>query len=123
MEKKSQQQKQNEREMAEYIFSILKSQKPIIWSWGANSFASENGNLIFRVNGFKHKGLVRVRYNRGKDLFEVELAIKGGRVIKLFTDVYFDELVNVIDSAVETDNDQSETYKRNVSKFLKGGKI
>ena len=42
-------QKQNEREMAEYIFSILKSQKPIIWSWGANSFANENGNLILTL--------------------------------------------------------------------------
>jgi len=58
-------------EMAKYIYSILKSQLNIMWSWGFNTpVAIENG-LMFKVQGFLFKGWVKVVYNEGADLFDV----------------------------------------------------
>lgn len=89
--------------MAEYILSILRSQLVIMWSWGFNSPTrlSDNRGLAFKVQGFKYKGWVEVIYEEGLDTFTVVLKQTGHSV----EDVYFDELVSVIDNLVErTDN-------------------
>ena len=68
-------------EMANYIYSILRSQPMIMFSWGFNNplaLANEEG-LVFSVNGFKHKGNVKIVYHSGKDLF----VCAGGAVYKL----------------------------------------
>ncbi len=74
-----------------------------MWSWGFhNPVALPNDEgLIFRVNGFKHKGFVKVVYNEGKDLFVVILLDNQNNESQRLEDVYFDMLVNVIDEAVE----------------------
>lgn len=87
-------------EMAMYIMNILHSQVMVMWSWGFhNPVAIENG-LRFLVQGFKFKGTVQVLYCEGKDLFSVSL-IKNGKEVKTIEDVYIDNLVQVIDEAVE----------------------
>ena len=89
--------------MAEYILQILCSQLMIMWSWGFNSPTrlTDNKGLAFKVQGFKYKGWVEVVYDEGLDTFSVILK-KTGKVVE---DVYFDELVNVIDGLVERTDD------------------
>lgn len=96
--------------MAEYILSILRSQLVVMWSWGFNSPTrlSDNRGLAFKVQGFKYTGLVEVVYDEGLDTFTVILK-KTGKTIE---DVYFDELVNVIDSLVERTDDYEERVNR-----------
>lgn len=96
--------------MAEYILFILRSQLMVMWSWGFNSPTrlSDNRGLAFKVQGFKYKGWIEVVYDEGLDTFSVILKQTGMKV----EDVYFDELVNVIDSLVERTDD----YQEKVSK-------
>lgn len=90
--------------MAKYIMTILKTQLMVVWSWGFNSpIAIENG-LLFKVQGFKFRGIVEVKYNEGSDLFDVSF-IKAGKYVKTIDGVFFDMLVETIDNYVEkTDN-------------------
>lgn len=88
-------------EMAKYILSILRSQVGIVMSWGFHkAFALQDG-LGFRVQGFLFTGIVRVHYDEGSDTFNVRLERRDGSLYKERQDVYFDELVNVIDGLVE----------------------
>lgn len=98
--------------MAEYILQILRTQLMVVFSWGFHTpqrLPNDKG-LAFQVDGFKYKGMVKVFYNVGVDLFEVHL--DNGNVEK---DVYADQLVDVIDGMVErTDNyveNVIDTYK------------
>ena len=69
---------ENDKEMAEYIYSILLSDKTVIWSWGfRNPTIIENG-LKFKVSGFIFKGWVNVIYNGGSDLFDIKLITFNG---------------------------------------------
>ena len=93
--------------MAEYILKILRSQLMVMLSWGFNKpqrLPNDRG-LRFNVNGFKYKGVVDVRYNDTRDLFEVLLG--DGTLVE---DVYIDCLVNVIDGLVE----RVDNYKERV---------
>lgn len=96
--------------MAEYIMAILRNRLMVVFSWGFNSpmRLPDDGGLAFKVNGYKHKGLVVVRYHRGKDLFDVELLDRNKQVVQIIEDVYFDSLVETIDEAVERTNGYKE---------------
>ena len=99
--------------MAEYILSILRLELMAVFSWGFHSpmaLPNDEG-LAFKVNGFKHKGWVLVKYDEGKDLFDVELRDKSLNVIRNIEDVYFDQLVAVIDNAVEHTANYEEQVK------------
>jgi len=100
-------------EMAKYIILILKSQINIMWSWGFNSPHSlpNDEGLIFRVQGFKHKGFVSVVYNAGADLFDVILYNRQIAVKSKTEGIYFDMLVDVIDGLVERTSDYEEMVK------------
>ena len=88
-------------EMAKYIMTILKTQLIIVWSWGFhNPVALENG-LQFTVQGRLFKGVVRIEYNEGTDLFDVSF-IKACKVVETVDGVYFDSLVDTIDFYVES---------------------
>ena len=104
--------------MTNYIFSILKSQPQILFSWGFISpkALEDNKGLVFEVNGFKHKGWVKVIYNEGKDLFEVNLIDDKGIEVKKIEDVFFDLLVEVIDEAVERTDDYDDRVRDFYSK-------
>lgn len=100
--------------MAEYIFSIFRTQLMVVFSWGFHrptALPNDEG-LSFKVNGFKHKGWVFVKYNEGKDLFDVELRDNSLNIVRSIEDVYFDQLVAVIDNAVEHAANYEEQVKK-----------
>ena len=112
------QNNQIDTSMAKYIVSIFKTRPNIVMSWGYhNAIAIQNG-IMFLVNGFIFKGWVKVFYEEGLDTFTVSLIKKNGTVVKTIEDVYFDNLVSVIDFNVETKNDQTEKYKQQVNRWL-----
>jgi|694.fasta_scaffold03804_49 hypothetical protein len=99
-----------------------------VWSWGANGwthgkmpineqgFGGENF-LIFKVQGFLFKGMVRVIL-AWDDTYTVQLLKKekGELVVKdEITNVYCDELTDIIDRKVEHCGDE-EKYKQQVNK-------
>ena len=93
--------------LAKYIWSILTSQPIILMSWGIDpkTVRTIELGLEFHCQGFKHRGLVRVTLNEGEDLFEVSLMDENGEIVNTIESVFCDNLVAVIDGAVEkTDN-------------------
>ena len=100
-----------DKEMAEYIYSILLSQPIIIMSWGLLHPRIIHNGLSFQVNGFKHKGKVRIQYNEGQDLFDVYLLEDNDKLVDTINLVYLDQLVEVIDERVE----KTEDYKDRVN--------
>lgn len=97
-----------------YIMSIFKTQLMVVWSWGFNSPMAVKNGLRFKVQGFKFRGTVEVRYNEGSDLFDVSF-IKAGKVIKTIDGVFFDMLVETIDNYVEKTSDYEERVKAEYS--------
>lgn len=100
-------------DIAETIRQQLLATTPfnVICSWGAfYGFYSAPYKgmpaLLFKVNGRLFKGIVIVAYN-DNDTYEVYLRdSKGDRL--LATDVYFDMLGDVIDTAIEKGNSEEE---------------
>jgi len=88
-------------EMANYILSILKTNLNIVWSWGYHNPKPLENGLSFRVQGFLHKGWVIVEYNEGSDLFDIKLLSDQLKEVKAIEGIYVDELIDVIDDAVE----------------------
>jgi hypothetical protein len=84
---------------------LLRSSQSIFWSWGATAFTviTEKGYkkaLRFKSNGYKHKGHVYISVN-GMDLYDVLLTSTMGTIVKEIKDLYFDQLVKVIDENIE----------------------
>ena len=94
-------------EMANCILQIFKLNLAVVWSWGFNSPKALRGGLKFHVEGFKYKGIVAVVYDEGADLFDVRLV----GVAKTIQGVFFDQLVEVIDSEVEKVADYERKVK------------
>lgn len=88
-------------EMADYILSILRTNLMVVFSWGFHDPVALEDGLEFKVNGYKHQGLVRVKYIDWLDLFEVTLLNADGSVKEQAKEVYFDALVETIDDMVE----------------------
>lgn len=99
--------------MAECILSILRTQLMVVLSWGFHRPMTlpDDKGLAFKVDGFKHRGWVFVKYNDGKDLFDVELRDNAMTIIRVIENVYFDQLVTVIDNAVEHTENYEEQVK------------
>ena len=95
--------------MAEYILQILRSRLMVVFSWGFHrpTALPDNRGLAFQVEGFKYKGMVKVIYNVGADLFEIHL--DDGSIEE---DVYADQLVDIIDSMVERTDNYSQSVKK-----------
>lgn len=70
-----------------------------VWSWGSHAWTAINNGLAFKVQGFKLKGVVKIVL-MPSDTYKIEF-IKAGKVIKELTDVYFDQLTDLIDATVE----------------------
>ncbi len=96
--------------MAKYIMQILRSQLMVMWSWGFNSPIAIEDGLRFKVQGFKFRGIVEVKYNEGWDLFDVSF-IKAGKVVEAIEGVYIDTLVSVIDNYVEKTPDYEQRVR------------
>lgn len=70
-----------------------------VWSWGSHAWTAINNGLSFKVQGFKFKGVVRIVL-MPSDTYKIEF-VKSNTVVKECLDVFFDEMVNVIDDFVE----------------------
>lgn len=71
------------------------------WSWGANGYINcANKALQFRVTGLKHRGNVFIALN-GLDLYDVVLTTSHGTVKHILTDLYFDNLFEVMHRNIE----------------------
>ena len=101
------------RELAKYIWSVLRMQIAIFISWGVNpeSMKVIEGGLEFHCLGFKHSGTVRIILDEGADLFEIHLIPDSEGEEKIIEDVYVDMLVSVIDENVE----KTEDYEKRIS--------
>lgn len=101
-------------ELAKYIWSILKTQPAILMSWGIelSTIKPTGGGLEFHAQGFKHTGIVKVILDEGKDLFEVHLIPDSEGEENIIEDVYLDMLVSVIDGNIE----KTEEYGKRISK-------
>ena len=75
--------------------------KAIVWCWGAHNYTALPrsskylGGLRFHVDGAKYQGKVFIMLD-GDDLYTVKIGQK------VMHGVYFDMLVDLIDSEVET---------------------
>ena len=103
-------------QMAQYIMKLLSMRKITLMSWGFNSPKIITDGLQFNVNGFKHSGLVQVIYQHGLDLFKIQLLSTEMGLLKEITEIYFDELVSVIDEHVEMVENYEERVKLAYSK-------
>ena len=101
------------KEIANYIFSIFRTNPFVVMSWGIDpkTVKTIELGLEFHVQGFKHRGLVRVTLNEGLDLFEVSLIDENDKIVNTIESVFCDNLVAVIDDAVE----KCENYQERIS--------
>lgn len=90
--------------IAEYIWKILKTQQQIVWSWGVDpdTVKTIKNGTQFHVQGFLMKGIVKIIYDEGHDLFDIEFLpdddTKPGKTIQ---GLYLDQLISVIDENIE----------------------
>jgi len=82
----------------------LTRNRSIWWSWGVQNVTKlKHGRSVrgmsFRVNGMKFQGVVVVTVN-GLDYYEVRFLKEDGS-FELISDIYADNLVQVIDEYVE----------------------
>ena len=94
--------------MASYILELMRYFPAVIMSWGVDNKSyriatDEEGRcgLEFHVQGFKHKGKVKILYDEGSDTFLFHLIGEDDRIVKTVEDVFLDELVSKIDREVE----------------------
>lgn len=106
----------------EYVMQVAKTIKeqlvsltpmPILMSWGIKEIVAtlydDMPALRFKVNGRLHAGNVIIALN-GSDYYEVYLQDDKGTEC-LNEEVYFDELGDVIDRAIESGTDKEEYDK------------
>ena len=101
------------KEIAGYILSIFRTNPFVVMSWGINpaSITIVDVGVKFHVQGFIHTGFVQVVLNEGEDLFEVTLISEDGETLKTIEHIFVDNLICVIDSAVE----KCENYQERIS--------
>jgi hypothetical protein len=103
---------ENDCKIAVYIWNILRTKIQVLWSWGFEDVRTIKNGVTFKVNGFLLKGKVEIIYNSASDLFDISLYDNDGNLKKQIDDVYFDKLVDTIDSNVEyTGNDYEQRVK------------
>ena len=101
------------KEIAGYILSIFRSNPFVVMSWGINpaTITIVDVGVKFHVQGFLHTGYVQVVLNEGEDLFEVTLISEEGEILNKIEHIFVDNLICVIDSAVE----KCENYQERIS--------
>jgi hypothetical protein len=91
--------------IAQTILSQIKTIDPMAtFAWGAKELVNMGDGLKFKTSGMvKWKGYVYIKYNAGTDLYDIEFfRIRGFNVKtdKGMTDIFAEDLVNVIDEVV-----------------------
>jgi hypothetical protein len=90
---------------AQIILSQLKAIDPMaLYAWGAKNLVNMGDGLKFQTSGMTpYKGQVYVKYNEGKDLYEIKFfRMKKSeiKVDKVVEDVYAEDMVAIIDRFV-----------------------
>lgn len=83
--------------------AIRRTVKSMSWgsrSWTLRQVAGTTIGLQFRVSGHHHKGLVILTVN-GLDLFDIYLTKLNGEIKEKISDIYLEDLIDVIDRKVE----------------------
>ena len=101
------------REIAGYILGIFSTNPFVVMSWGINpaSITIVEVGVKFHVQGFIHTGYAQVVLNEGEDLFEVTLISEDGETLKTIEHIFVDNLICVIDDAVE----KCQNYEERIS--------
>ena len=91
--------------IAQTILSQIKTIDPMAtFAWGAKDLVNMGDGLKFKTSGMvKWKGYVYIKYNAGTDLYDIQFfRIRGVNVKtdKGMTDIFAEDLVNVIDEVV-----------------------
>ena len=80
---------------------VLRRNIVIFMSWGVSKLMNfDSKGLLMRVNGHHHKGYVLITLN-GNDTYEVHFIKFNGEIVETITEVYWDELVEKIDTKIE----------------------
>jgi len=86
----------------------------LMMCWGASLFMSMTNGLCFKVRGARLKGKVLVSLNKATDLYDIQFYSFKGELFDKVSDVYAEDLVEMIDCVVET---QKDNYKFMEDKF------
>ena len=79
-----------------------KGYRTIVWSWGAHKWTiHKDYALQFTVSGRLHKGYVYVTLH-ASDTFTIYLTSNRGNIKDQIDNVYIDQLIDVLDRAIET---------------------
>ena len=118
---------QYDSEMIEEIVNNIKivlfANPPVIMSWGIHNIRQKTYenmvSLSFKVQGFKYTGEVIVAYDRGPDLYQVILpGDNPPQTLKRIKDIYWDQLVDIIDTEVETGGNDKE-YQEKIGEWIR----
>ena len=86
---------------AQETLNLLRSYGITFWSWGAHAFTRIGKKALrMMVNGHHHKGHVYISVN-GNDLYDVTLTTSKGTIVDTLTDIYNDQLFEIIDNRIE----------------------
>lgn len=91
--------------IAQTILEQIKTiDRMALYAWGAKDFVNMGDGLKFKTSGMTPwKGQVYIKYNYGRDLYEIQFfRVRKAeiKVDKVLEDVYAEDLVCVIDSFV-----------------------
>ena len=84
----------------EQTMYVLTANKNIWWSWGVSNGKCSNKWIVFKTNGYRHKGWVLITLG-WEDLYKVYIITTHGRIRAQQDGLYFDQIVNYIDGQVE----------------------
>ncbi len=89
-----------------------------VMSWGANSWTAGENFLMFKVQGFKFKGIVKITL-KSNDTYTIEfLRTRSREVVHTVEGAYWDNMNEIIDNYVEyTGADYDERVKNALHKF------
>lgn len=90
---------------AQIILSQIKAIDPMaLFAWGAKDLINMGDGLKFKTSGMTPwKGYVYIKYDEGKDLYEIQffrfrkMDVKMDKIVQ---DVYAEDMVNIIDGFV-----------------------
>ena len=97
------QQTKNHMEIANEIRAQLIALGMIkVMSWGTHAWTGGKDYLAFKVNGHHFKGIVKITLTP-MDVYRIEFmkALPAHEITKTMENVYFDEMVDMIDQHVE----------------------
>ena len=82
-----------------------------VWSWGTHDCETIKNGLQFKVQGFLMTGTVKITYDEGMDLFDLEFLPDDDKPRKAILGLYLDQLVSEIDEHIE----HCENYEQRIS--------